>query len=564
VLRAAAGRLAAWIGDSTNAEAGGPACTHDERDSLCASAGRGMVRAMDRPARYRPQTPSSPDGPPGAAAIRRDAPLDLRTEVFSGGSEAAPTVIDLPRVRLTVLEGADAGRSCDSDDEMCLRVGTRQNNHLVLSDKSVSGYHIEIARTGEGWRCRDVGSTNGTFVGGMRVFDLVLRSGTVLSVGRTRLRFEALDDDPVRAALHPAGRFGELVGQSVAMRRLFSRVAQVARTSATVLITGETGTGKEAVAEALVQASERASAPFVVIDCSALPHNLIESELFGHQKGAFTGAHSDYRGAFERADGGTVFLDEIGELPLELQPKLLRVLERREVRRVGAERTRPIDVRVIAATNRVLATEVNERRFRQDLYYRLSVVNIHVTPLRERREDIPLLIEHFYRRLWPQAPVREARAGDRAAAVHSPPAPRTPKGPSLDEIVARLTSNDYTWPGNVRELRNAVERAFHVPDEDPVGSRPFMGASGLASPAGAGPERGESGELVGALPAPTIDLGVPFKVAKQQLVDAFERAYLSAMLKATRHNISEAARRAQIDRMHMYKLIAQHRLNQQD
>ncbi|MFO0576360.1 MAG: sigma 54-interacting transcriptional regulator [Polyangia bacterium] len=519
---------------------------------------------MDRPARYRAQTPPPP-GSTGAAAIHRDAPLDLRTEVFSGGTEAAPTVIDLPRVRLTVLEGPDAGRSCDSDDEMCLRVGTRQNNHLALSDKSVSGYHIEIARTGEGWRCRDVGSTNGTFVGGMRVFDLVLRSGTVLGVGRTRLRFEALDDDPVRAALHPAGRFGELVGQSVAMRRLFSRVAQVARTSATVLITGETGTGKEAVAEALVQASERASAPFVVIDCSALPHNLIESELFGHQKGAFTGAHSDYRGAFERADGGTVFLDEIGELPLELQPKLLRVLERREVRRVGAERTRPIDVRVIAATNRVLATEVNERRFRQDLYYRLSVVNIHVTPLRERREDIPLLIEHFYRRLWPQAPERldksdrAERPGERAA-VHGRPEPRTPRGPSLDEIVARLTSNDYTWPGNVRELRNAVERAFHVPDEDPVTSRP--GAAGVISPpggaSGAG-ERGEGGEL-----APPIDLAVPFKVAKQQLVDTFERAYLSAMLKATRHNISEAARRAQIDRMHLYKLITQHRLNQQD
>ncbi|MBL8208947.1 MAG: sigma-54 factor interaction domain-containing protein, partial [Blastocatellia bacterium] len=196
------------------------------------------------------------------------------------------------------------------------------------------------------------------------------------TLGRTKLRIEALHDEPVRAALHPAGRFGDMVGHSVVMRRLFSRIAQVARASATVLITGETGTGKEAVAEALVQSSLRASQPFVVIDCSALPQNLIESELLGHVKGAFTGATSDYRGAFERADGGTIFLDEIGELPLDLQPKLLRVLERREVRRIGAERTRTIDVRVMAATNRVLATEVNERRFRQDLYYRLSVVNV--------------------------------------------------------------------------------------------------------------------------------------------------------------------------------------------
>lgn len=447
-----------------------------------------------------------------------EAPAGLRTEAQVNGF---PTVIDLPRVRVSVLEGPDAGSHCDSDDEMLVRIGTRENNGLILSDKSVSGYHIEIARTQAGWRLRDVGSTNGTFVSGMRVFDLVLRSGTVVTLGRTKLRIEALHDEPVRAALHPAGRFGDMVGHSVVMRRLFSRIAQVARASATVLITGETGTGKEAVAEALVQSSLRASQPFVVIDCSALPQNLIESELLGHVKGAFTGATSDYRGAFERADGGTIFLDEIGELPLDLQPKLLRVLERREVRRIGAERTRTIDVRVMAATNRVLATEVNERRFRQDLYYRLSVVNVHIPPLRERREDIPQLIEHFYQRLSDGY-----------------------RGPTLAEITERLCDNDYTWPGNVRELRNAIERAFHVPDEDPIGTE------GL-------PLRRDEPE--GS--AITVDLAVPFKTAKQKLVDAFEKEYLQAMLKATRGNISEAARRAQIDRMHLYKLITQHHLN---
>ncbi len=441
----------------------------------------------------------------------------LRTEAQIHGF---PTVIDLPKVRVAVIEGPDAGKHFDSDDEMLVRIGTRENNGLVLSDKSVSGYHIEISGTQAGWRLRDVGSTNGTFVSGMRVFDLVLRSGTVVALGRTKLRVDAIHDEPVRAALHPAGRFGDMVGQSVVMRRLFSRIAQVARAHSTVLITGETGTGKEAVAEALVQASLRSSEPFVVIDCSALPQNLIESELFGHVKGAFTGAVSDYRGAFERADGGTIFLDEIGELPLDLQPKLLRVLERREVRRIGAERTRAIDVRVIAATNRVLATEVNERRFRQDLYYRLSVVNVHIPPLRDRREDIPLLIEHFYQRLADGY-----------------------RGPTLAEITERLCDNDYTWPGNVRELRNAVERAFHVPDEDPF----FAGGEPLHPDTR--PE------------AIHVDLTVPFKTAKQKLIDAFEKEYLQAMLKATRGNISEAARRAQIDRMHLYKLITQHHLN---
>ncbi len=453
-----------------------------------------------------------------------EKPLDLRTEAQVSGFA---TTIDLPRVCLLVIEGEDQGSTCDSDDEMVLRVGTRQNNHLVLSDKSVSGYHLEILRIGAGWRLRDVGSTNGTFAFGMRVYDLLLRSGTVFSIGRSKLRLEALDDDPVRAVLHPAGRFGDMVGESVLMRRLFSRIAQVAASSATVLISGETGTGKEAVSEALVQAGPRASAPFVVIDCSALPHNLIESELFGHAKGAFTGAHSDYRGAFERADGGTVFLDEIGELPLELQPKLLRVLERREVRRIGSERTRPIDVRVIAATNRVLPSEVNERRFRQDLYYRLSVVNLHVPPLRERSEDIPLLVEHFYEELYKSSGHRR---------------------PPLGEILERLCDNDYTWPGNVRELRNAVERAFHIPDEDPV-----MKVRPAPSPT--------TPESAGAVSF-CIDLSIPFKVAKQQLIDNFEKQYLGALLKAARHNISEAARRAQLDRMHLYKLITQHRLNQ--
>jgi transcriptional regulator with GAF, ATPase, and Fis domain len=449
--------------------------------------------------------------------------LTQRMELRTGGGGLS-TVVDLQRVRLQVIEGPDQGQSVDSDDEMLLRVGTRENNQMVLSDKNVSGYHLEILRTSLGWRLRDVGSTNGTFAFGLRIFDLLLRTPTVISIGRTKLRFDAVDDQPVRATLYPSGSFGDMVGKSVPMRRMFARIEQVARSTATVLITGATGTGKEAVAEALVQSSDRARAPFVVIDCSSLPPNLIESELFGHVKGAYTGAHTDYRGAFERADGGTVFLDEIGELPLDLQPKLLRVLERREVRRLGSENMRPTDVRVIAATNRDLGVEVNERRFRQDLYFRLSVVNLHIPPLKERREDIPLLIEHFYHQLT------DGR-----------------RGPPLADVLAQLSETDYHFPGNVRELRNAVERALHLPDENPLAGRtPLEESASSAPPA----------------PGSGVDLNVPFKIAKQERVDNFERQYISAMLKATRNNVSEAARRAQIDRMYLHKLITQHRLNE--
>jgi len=433
------------------------------------------------------------------------------------------TTVDVQRMRLSVLDGPDRGLSCDSDDEMALRVGTRENNHLVLTDKHISGYHLEIVRNSGGWRLRDVGSTNGTRIGGLRVYDVLLRSGSVLSLGHTKLRFSAISDTLVRAALHPLGRFGDMVGRSVPMRQLFARIQQVAASNSTVLISGETGTGKEAVAEALVQASPRARAPFVVIDCSALPPNLIESELLGHVKGAYTGAHTDYRGAFERADGGTVFLDEIGELPLDLQPKLLRVLERREVRRIGSEQVRPTNVRVIAATNRSLATEVNERRFRQDLYYRLQVMKLTVPPLRERREDIPPLIEHFYSQLTD---------GRRA--------------PALAEVTQRLCDNDYAWPGNVRELRNAIERAIHLPEDDPL--------------TGNEPEDSPTAPKITTDIATEVDLSIPFKVAKQQLIDTFERQYITAMLRATRANVSEAARRAQVDRMYLHKLITQHRL----
>jgi len=298
----------------------------------------------------------------------------------------------------------------------------------------------------------------------------------------------------------------------VAMRRLFALAQQVASADVTVLIEGETGTGKDALAEAIHQSGPRAKGPLVVVDCGAVPPNLFESELFGHEKGAFTGADRARAGCFEEADGGTLFLDEIGELPLPLQPKLLRVLESREVRRVGGSAQRKVNVRVVAATNRDLREEVNRGSFRQDLYFRLEVMRLRVPPLRERMEDVPVLAEHFR---------RAARAD----------------APALSEDLLRHFAN-HPWPGNVRELRNAVERAVVLHDA------PALAAAAV--------------EATGTEMA--VDLRVPFKDAKNALTDAFERSYLKAMLASTGGNVSEASRRADIDRVYLLKLLKKHGL----
>jgi len=298
------------------------------------------------------------------------------------------------------------------------------------------------------------------------------------------------------------------------MRELYAQLEGFAGTDATVLIHGETGTGKELVAEALVQASPRAQGPLVVLDASALAPTLVESELFGHEKGAFTGAAGARPGVFERAQGGTVFIDEVGELPLELQPRLLRVLERREVHRLGGQRPIAVDVRIIAASHRALEEEVNRGRFRADLFYRLSVLRVEVPALRARREDIPLLVRHF--------------AG--AAAL------------ALDErTMARLV--EHPWPGNVRELKNAVER--WKAGAEPLGSRP--------------PSAALSGEAAGTeRRAPSLD--EPFLVQKERLVAAFERDYAQRLLEVCQGNLAEGARLAGVTRMAIVKLLGRYGL----
>src|SRR5262247_1540292 len=273
---------------------------------------------------------------------------DLRSGTWVTYIGGRATSARLRRVRMEVVSGPDAGLIRDIEASV-IRIGARRGNDVQLTDSKVSGLHCEIRLDDRGYRLRDLDSTNGTYVSSLRINDIYIQPGTTIALGGTRFKFEPLGDT-VEIELSDTDRFGSMIGRSVKMREMFARLEKLARSDTTVLVTGETGVGKELVAEALHDHSPRAAGPFVVLDCGAIPPNLVESELFGHERGAFTGASSTYVGAFERADKGTVFLDEIGELPLDLQPKLLRVLERKEVRRIGGSKTINVDIRVVAAT----------------------------------------------------------------------------------------------------------------------------------------------------------------------------------------------------------------------
>jgi len=299
------------------------------------------------------------------------------------------------------------------------------------------------------------------------------------------------------------------------MRAVFSLLERAAASDATVLLEGETGTGKEAAAESIHRESARRDGPFVVVDCGAIPPDLVESELFGHDQGAFTGAITSREGAFEAASGGTIFLDEIGELGPEMQPKLLRALERREVKRVGSNRYEPVDVRVVAATNRNLRAEVNARKFRSDLYYRLAVLEIRLPPLRERTADLQLLVEHVLTNL---------RATER------------PEAASLRTQRFLTDLARHSWPGNIRELRNYVERCLALHEQTPL------------TPAAEDPG------------PPVIDENEPFRVARERWTRTFERRYLERILRSQRDNVTAAARAAGVDRISFYRLLWRHGL----
>ena len=416
----------------------------------------------------------------------------------------------LPGLRLTVLEGPDAGRSV-AVTAACVGVGTAPDNAIVLTDPGVSRHHFELRTEVSGVIVRDLGSTNGTFVDGLRVREVFLSPGSLIRAGDSALRAVTVDE-VMAVPLSAREHFGRLTGRSHEMRYVFAVLERVSPTNVTVLIEGETGTGKELAAEAIHMRSTRASMPFIPVDCGAIAENLVESELFGHVRGAFTGAIGDRKGAFEEANGGTLFLDEVGELPLELQPKLLRALEMREIRRVGTSRSVKVDVRLLAATNRDLAAEVNRGAFREDLFYRLAVVRVRLPPLRTRREDIAVLVRSFFRLLSPSSPM-----------------------PS-DEMLAALAARD--WPGNVRELRNAVERALAM-------TRP-------AGPVSLVKDAGEAASIRAAA-APL--LGLPLKEATDKWVDIFRHMYVTHLLNTT-GSVTAAARAAAMSRRQLQRIMA--------
>jgi two-component system response regulator GlrR len=330
---------------------------------------------------------------------------------------------------------------------------------------------------------------------------------------------------PDRPSSRPAAP--ELVGRSPGIRDLRRELEQLAPSEVTLLLEGETGTGKELVAECVHHHSPRHRGPFVVFDCGAVAPSLIESDLFGHLRGAFTGAVSSRAGVFEQADGGTLFLDEIGELPRELQPKLLRLLERRESRRVGGTRSELFDVRVIAATNRDLAREVRQGTFREDLYYRIAAARLVIPPLRDRLEDLPLLIDRFL-----LGDVRQRRCTDLPA-----------------ELWRRLRA--HRWPGNVRELRNLVQ-LFMVNADRALESLGSVDGD-LA------PFPGESDDPV---PPPVRPAAPhPLRVARRQAMEAFERRYLQELLAAADGNVSRAAALSEVSRQMLHRMIRRHRLH---
>ena len=411
-----------------------------------------------------------------------------------------------------VLEGPDAGLVYRAREDK-LAIGTADGNDVVLADDSVSRYHVELSRGRTGVRIADCGSTNGTLIHGIHVASGEAPAGTVLQLGRTRLK--VTDGDEVTVDVSDRDTLGGLRGRSPAMRRLMSAIERAARSEVSVLVIGESGTGKELVARALHDLGPRAGKPFVSVDCGAIAPSLVASELFGHERGAFTGADQQHAGAFERAAGGTLFLDEIGELPLALQASLLGALERRRIRRLGGKEDLPIDVRVVSATNRDVRGDVNSGAFRLDLYYRLAVVTMPLPPLRERTEDIELLVEHFLREYGHEG--------------------------AIDELISPATMRSlatHHWPGNVRELRNLIEATL------------AMGEAPVLEPA----DPSDPGDPIGAL------LALPYRIAREQLLAQFEARYLPALLERALGNVSRAARTAQMNRSHLLELLQRHHL----
>ncbi|MCC7384427.1 MAG: sigma 54-dependent Fis family transcriptional regulator [Deltaproteobacteria bacterium] len=423
---------------------------------------------------------------------------------------------------LSVTGGPDAGLRLETERDL-IRIGQAADNDVVVHDPSVSRHHCEIQKRAGEFRLVDLDSTNGIHAGSLRIEKATLAGRTEFRIGDSTLLFEPRSTEVV---VEPSGasELGEMVGTSVAMREIFSIIERVAPTELAILVSGETGTGKEMVARALHERSRRKDGPFITLALGALPPALLESALFGHERGAVPGADATYAGAFERASGGTLFLDELEQLPPELQSRLLRAVERGEIQRLRGDQETRVDVRVIAASSADLSSLVEQNRLRADLFYRLAVIRIDLPALRERPEDIPPLVERFF--------------AQHAEELRLAGSPVTRASSSAMTQLLR-----YAFPGNVRELFNMLRRAailakgpeILVSDLPPelTGSRPIPPGPGMPLP----------------------DASMPFKDAKAQVLDAFERQYLADLLVRHRHNISKAAREAGIDRRHLYRLL---------
>ena len=423
---------------------------------------------------------------------------------FTAALPTSGGLLEHDAVEVRVTSGADRGLRVELGPARVV-IGSAPNCQVVLHDRTVSAQHAEVALTPQGYVLRDLGSKNGVRLNRWVVREIVLGHGLRLNLGETTLLFSSLGRR-CRVPLAAPTQVGELLAYSWSMRAVVAQLQQLAPTAINVLVEGETGTGKELAARALHDLSPRRAQPFVVVDCGALPPQLGAAELFGHERGSFTGADSRRPGLCEQADGGTLFLDEIGELPAELQAALAGAMERRRIRRIGGDSDIAVDFRVIAATNRNLAEEVRASRFRQELYYRVASVTVRLPPLRERHDDIEPLAHEFARE---------------ESVVLSP------------EVIEILKS--HSWPGNVRELRNAVARIATSPEE-------------LELPL-TEPHPGE------------VD---PLPVARLRARNAFERDYLRVVIERSGGNLTRAARLAGISRTMLMRMAAKHRLRASD
>ncbi len=440
---------------------------------------------------------SAPEDPGATRKAARDELLTLR----------------LVSAEVAVIKGPDAGRSLPVGAATVV-IGSGAACDLSLSDRLASRRHLELRAEEDGVRVTDLKSLNGTRLGSVRVREILLTEDATLGVGESQLRLH-LTRDEIGVPLSPRGTFGGAIAKSPAMRHVFDLLEKAARNDVTVLLEGDSGTGKDVLANALHLESARREAPFVVVDCGAIPEQLVESELFGHEKGAFTGAVATRPGAFEQAHGGTLFLDEIGELPLEAQPKLLRALESRAFRRVGGTEVVRVNVRVVAATNRRLREAVRRKEFREDLFYRLAVVHVHVPRLADRPDDVLPLAESFLRKV----------TGDARA--------------NLPEDFARLLRS-YTWPGNARELRNVVERFATFDRADPK-----LLFEPATAPSAAGHHPFDGLELL------------PYHEAKRRVMDRFHGAVLPKAMERAQGSVQKAAEELGLPRQSLYRMLNQ-------